>query len=485
MSLLLVLLLGALSLILLSGDWRNGLLLTVVIGFAQDPIRKLTPGQPGLLVGLALIAFVGSALVLYQRRGGRLELPLMFATNRGLIAWVSPLLLLLAVQAVNGLVRWGVPIRVLIGVGFYLAPLLGLWVGFQLGRDQQLLRRLLQLYLLGTALFGFTALLDYRGVDLPLFEAVGGGQIIHFRYGFYTTGAIGLWRSTDIAAIHLTIGASLAVVFAFSSAYGRPRNRWLLLAASLALISLLTGRRKAIVQIVVFIGLFLLLLSRYGSGDRRQQLFGAVLSAAALSAGAFLLDPSEFLGEDFIEYVNRAASAPADIWERFNVLGVAAFQRGLEISGGFGLGVGTLAQTGAAQVGTLEGQSFGYVSESGIGKVVAELGIPGLAVLAGIAWGLVVAVLRNLLLLRRLPARIATFETGLLAFALSNVPFFSSAAGVYGDPFVLIICGISLGSVLAVPCLLNQQADLLRARQQASQGHLNEVAARSVGPAVS
>ena len=94
MSLLLVLLLGALSLILLSGDWRNGLLLTVVIGFAQDPIRKLTPGQPGLLVGLALIAFVGSALVLYQRRGGRLELPLMFATNRALIAWVSPLLLL-------------------------------------------------------------------------------------------------------------------------------------------------------------------------------------------------------------------------------------------------------------------------------------------------------------------------------------------------------------------------------------------------------
>lgn len=484
-TLLLALLLGSLALVLLSGDWRSGLLLTVVIGFAQDPIRKLTPGQPGLLVGLALIAFVGSALVLYQRRGGRLELPLMFATNRGLIAWVSPLLLLLAVQAVNGLVRWGLPIRVLIGFGFYLAPLLGLWVGFQLGRDQRLLRRLLQLYLAGTALFGFTALLDYRGVDLPLFEAVGGGQIIHFRYGFYTTGAVGFWRSTDIAAIHLTIGASLAVVFAFSSAYGRPRNRWLLLATSLALISLLTGRRKAIVQIVVFIGLFLWLLSRYGSGDRRQQLFGAVLSAAALSAGALLLDPSEFLGEDFIEYVNRAASAPGDIWERFNVLGIAAFQRGLEISGGFGLGVGTLAQTGAAQVADVQGEGFDYVSESGIGKLVAELGLPGLFVLGGIGWGIFVAVRRNLRLLRRLPSSIATFETGLFAFALSNLPFFSSAAGVYGDPFVLIVCGISLGSVLAVPSLLNQQAEYLRTQQHALQPHAQQASSLPAGPATS
>ena len=49
------------------------------------------------------------------------------------------------------------------------------------------------------------------------------------------------------------------------------------------------------------------------------------------------------------------------------------------------------------------------------------------------------------------PGSTATFEIGMLAFALSNLPFFSAAAGVYGDPFVLIICGLSLGSVFAVP----------------------------------
>lgn len=465
-TLLLALLLGALALVLSSGDWRSGLLLTVVIGFAQDPIRKLTPDQPGLYVGLALIAFIASAFVLYQRRGSRLELPLMFATNRSLIAWVTPLVLLLVFQAVNGFLRWGFPIRVLIGVGFYLAPLLGLWVGFQLGRDQRLLRRLMQLYLAFSTLFAFTALLDYRGVDLSLFQPVGGGQLIHFRYGFYTTGAIGLWRSTDIAAMHLTIGACLAVIFAFSGSTGTPRLRWMALAASLAVISLFTGRRKAIVQFVVFVGLFVLLLNRFGSIRSRRQLFGAVVAAAGLAAVVFLLDPSEFLGDDFSEYVNRAASAPGDLWERFNVLGVRAFQRGLDISGGFGLGVGTLAQTGATQVGQAQGEGFVYVSESGLGKVVAELGIPGLIVLTAIAWGLLKAVLRNLRLMRLLPSRIATFEIGLLAFALSNLPFFSSAAGVYGDPFVLILCGISFGSVLAVP-LLVQQVQAYTAQQQA------------------
>ena len=480
-DLLLALLLVSLALVLLNDDWRSGLLITVVIGFAQDPIRKLSPGQPGLFVGLALIAFVGSAYVLYQKRGGRLDLPLMFATNPGLLTWGTPLVLLLVFQAANGLLRWGLPIRVLIGAGFYLAPLLGIWVGFQLGRDQQLLRRLLLLYLAIAGLFAFTALLDYRGVDLPLFDAVGGGQIIHFRYGFYTTGAIGLWRSTDIAAMHLTIAGSLAVIFAFSGSSGPPRLRWLALAASLAGVSLLTGRRKAIVQFVVFVGLFVVLLNRYGSSNNRRQLIGAVVVAAGLASVIFVLDPSEFLGDDFGEYVDRATSAPGDLWERFNVLGLRAFQRGLEISEGVGLGLGTLAQTGAAGVQAVQGQGFVYVSESGIGKVVAELGLPGLIVLLAILWGGVQSLIRILPLMRLLPPQTAAFEIGLLAFALSNLPFFSSAAGVYGDPFVLIICGISLGSVLAVPSLVRQFQALQAQVQQAHQASLPTTPAPAAG----
>lgn len=460
MTLLLILLLGTLVLVILSGDWRSGLLLTVVIGFAQDPIRKLTPGQPGLYVGFALIAFVGSAFALYQRRGSRLELSTMLVSNPSLIDWYNYLVLLLLLQSANALMRWGLPLRVLIGVGFYISPLIGLWVGFQLGRDQRTLRIFLQLYLALTCIFAITAFLDYRGVSSPFFQAIGKGLVIDFRYGFRTTGAIGLWRSTDMAAMHLTIAACIAVIFAFSESLIRPKLRWITLATTFSTISLLTGRRKAIVQFVVFIGLFFFLLSRYGGKNLRGQFIGALIAAAGIASIPLFIDPSEFLGNDFGEYIDRAASAPGGIVERVNALGIVAFERGLKISEGIGLGVGTLAQTGAANVAAIRGENFGYVSESGIGKVTAELGIPGLIILSGLALGLIRSFARTLPLTRKLPHQTAVLELGLFAFALSNVPFFTSAAGVYGDPFVLIICGVSLGSFFSVPLLVQQNLEL-------------------------
>ena len=95
------------------------------------------------------------------------------------------------------------------------------------------------------------------------------------------------------------------------------------------------------------------------------------------------------------------------------------------------------------------------MSESGLGKITAELGIPGILVIGILGLGLIQAVRQNLRLIRYLPPSVGVFEIGLLAFAISNLPFFSSAAGVYGDPFVLILCGISFGSFFAIPQLLS------------------------------
>lgn len=456
MTFLLILLFAALALVLLAGDWRLGLCLTVVIGFAQDPIRKLTPGQPGIYVGLVLVSFLACVLVLLQRRRARFDLSLMFPATPALRSVVLIFVGLIALQAIHSMVRWGVPSRTLIGMGFYFAPLLGLWMGFQVGRFQPFLRRLLKLYLLVAALFGFTALLDYLGVDRALFDAIGEGQIIHFRYGFWTEGAVGLWRSTDMAAMHLTIASCLALVVALSGSVGIQRTGWLVLSGFFAVISLLTGRRKAIVQIVVFCGLFFWLVARYGPGRSRQQIWGLFISAAGLAALALVLEPSEFLGDDFGEYLARASTAQGDLWNRFSILGLYAAQRGLDISGGIGLGVGTLAQTGAAGVSGVQGAGFSFVSESGLGKIIAELGWPGIAILLMLAWGLLQALFYALRMMRYEPDSIATLELGLVAFALSNLPFFSAAAGVYGDPFVLIICGICLGSVFVVPTTSSQ-----------------------------
>ena len=451
MTVFLVLLFASLALLLFCGEWRLGLYLTVMIGFAQDPIRKLTPGQPGVYVGLVLVSFLACFLALWQQRRGRFDLSLMFPATPVLRSMLPIFILLIIFQALNSLIRWGIPARTLIGAGFYFSPLLGLWMGFHVGRFQPFLRRLLQLYLFFAAVFGFTALLDYLGVDTALFNAIGGGAIIHFRYGFWTEGAVGLWRSTDMAAIHLTIASCLAMVFALSGVVGIQRSMWLLLSGFFALVSLLTGRRKAIVQIVLFSGLFFWLVARFGPGRSRKQLWGLLVTAAGMSALVFVLDPSEFLGNDFGEYLSRASSSQGDLWKRFNVLALYAAQRGWDISDGLGLGVGALAQTGASGVGKIQGAGFTFVSESGLGKIIAELGAPGILIILLLVWGLLRALLYSLQMMRYEPDSIATFEIGLLAFALSNLPFFSAAAGVYGDPFVLIIIGLSLGSAFAVP----------------------------------
>jgi hypothetical protein len=45
-------------------------------------------------------------------------------------------------------------------------------------------------------------------------------------------------------------------------------------------------------------------------------------------------------------------------------------------------------------------------------------------------------------------------ELGAISFVGANVPVFVGAAQIFGDPFVLIILGMNLGFVLAVPRLI-------------------------------
>jgi len=119
----------------------------VAIGFCQDPIRKLTPGQPSLMVGLVLIAFLMCVLFIYQERG-RLDLRYLFWTSPQLLDLIPLFLILLFAQALNSFARFGSPSLTAIGLSFYIAPLIALWVGFHIGRDLPFLRRIIIVYLI-------------------------------------------------------------------------------------------------------------------------------------------------------------------------------------------------------------------------------------------------------------------------------------------------------------------------------------------------
>jgi len=471
-SLFLVLMFGSLALVLLDGNWRAGLLVTVVIGFLQDPIRKITPNQPSTFVGLVLLAFVLTILVIYEQKQGRINLRSMFWTVPEILEWIPIYFAVIGAQAMNSFFRFGDIQLMALGIAFYVAPAVAIWAGYEVGCSPKSLQKVIVTYLVLCSLFAISAWLDFRGLDSLLFKEVGGGIQITFE-GFSAKGVSGLWRTSELAAWHLAAGACLSLTMAVSAQRRENQILLFMLAAAFAYLTIPTGRRKALVLVLVFTAFYLLLFSRRASPASRERVISSVLGGTAMSYGAYALFLITAKGDSFDIYLNRSLSARDELVNRFQNQGIGALLRALDVSQGWGLGVGAGANLGnlkisanaeAARQGI---RSLGFVSEGGGGRIVAELGLPGLVVGVVLAALILLTLRRNFRLLSLLEPRLAFLMLGLVAFGLANVVFFFSAAQVYSDPFILILMGICFGSFLAVPTLI--------ARQQAQLAYLQSL----------
>jgi len=460
MSLMLVaLFLVPLAVWVLSSDWRSALTITIALGFLQDPLRKITQGQPGLMVGIVLIFFVITTVLCFKRRGS-LQLSWMFFGSKELAALVPVFLGILGFQAFNSLLRFGQPTLTMIGVGFYLAPLLGLWMGYQLGLAPATLRRVVGIYLLFSVPWSFSVWLTHQGVEWGnLLSEVGGGILIHFSTAdgsISQQGASGLWRSSELAAMHLATAACLLMVYGWSSPSRSTNNIYGLGVLVCTFLTLLTGRRKALVLVVIFVLVMLLLQILRGDTRMRDRILTGVLVPIGLGTlGMLALFPNLLV--DLNPFFWRASTIPGDLWERFSSLGINAIWPAIENSQVIGLGAGALAQTGQLGLNAAGQVANPWVSESGVGKLISELGVPGVVVLLLIFVQFSRLLVRNVGLMRNFEPSSANLYMGLVSFALANVPFFMAASGVYGDPFVLILVGLSLGSFLAPPTLMYAQ----------------------------
>lgn len=471
-SLFLILMFGSLALLLIEGNWQAGLMATLVIGFLQDPVRKITPDQPSYMVGMVLIAFVFTVFVIYEAVKGNLNLRAMFWTVPSIQEWIPIYFAVILAQAMNSLFRFGDLRLTVLGVAFYVAPAVAIWVGFQVGCLPKLVPRLITIYLVMCSLFAITTWLDFQGVDSALFKEVGQGIQITFE-GFSAEGATGLWRTSEIAAWHLAAGACFALIMAVSTTNRLNQLGLFVLAAAFSYLTIPTGRRKALVLVLIFAALYLLLFSRKASPDSRERVISTLLGGAGLTYAAYALFLITAKGDNFDLYLTRALSAKDELLDRFQSQGVGALTRALEISEGFGLGVGAGANIGNLQLSSNAEnlrssiQSLGYVSEGGGGRIVAELGLPGLIVGVAISALILLAIVRNFKLLKLINPQIGFLLLGLVSFAMANLVFFFSAAQVYSDPFILIILGLCFGSFLSIPTLIaRQQAEFQQAEQQ-------------------
>jgi hypothetical protein len=212
----------------------------------------------------------------------------------------------------------------------------------------------------------------------------------------------------------------------------------------------------------------MLLFSRRANAASRERVILSVLGATGLAFGVYIFFLANNLGQDFPEFLNRTLTIGEDAGGRFEAQGLGAILRGAQISGGLGLGVGAGSQTGNLSVGAARQsiQSLGFVAEGGGGKLVVELGYPGIVVLGMMAFLLVLMLWRNFRLLSSLPYSTSALLMGVAAFPIANIGIFTSAGQLYNDPFVLIMLAICLGSFFAVPSLVALHQYQLQSQSQ-------------------
>lgn len=452
-TLLAICLFGVLALYLIDGNWKAGIVMTFIIGFLQDPIRKLTPGQPQWITAFTLLSFVLSGFVLYLRNNGSFNLRQITWSSPFLKEWIPVFITLIALQSANSFLRFGNIFMTALGAAFYIVPLLGIWVGYNVGCSPKLLKRLILLYLIISIFYALTVFLSYRGYTHPILAEVGEGIEIIFRYGFHAQGASGLWRTSEIASFHLATAACVSIAVAFSLRRMEYQIGTIVLAIGFSFLTILTGRRKAIVLIIAFLSIFLILFSRRSNSTTREKIISSILSAAGLAYVLYALLLEGSLGSNFNEYLERVFSTSEEIGERLQTQGINATLTALQISDGIGLGVGVGANLSNLPVDLthLEFQSRAFVAEGGGGRVVLELGLPGIIIISIIGFFLIKLIIKNYKLMRFFSGSQLAVQLGLFSFVAANIALFFSASQLYSDPFVLVILSISFGTFLAIP----------------------------------
>lgn len=430
-------------------NWRWGIYAVVIAGFLQDPLRKMIPGEPvymtvyaAAIFGFCFIGAMISAEELNFRDITNWN-PVLYLPSLLLVGWVT-------IMAVKTFLTTGSLILAGIGAAAYLAPVPGLLLGYHFVRDRRDIVGLICVYLGMATLYSLSLYAEKAGVASELLGSVGEGFVFYPESGGISILYAGLFRSPEIAGWH----ASTAICLVLLLGLGRKPSVWyVVLAAVLIAIFLpaliITGRRKFLAAIVMFIAFagFLTAYFRFG-----LQRFAYVLIALGLASGGFYyyITASELPG-DWLVYFERSATTSVDAADRFRLMTVDMFHWVIQRNGFLGSGAGTGSQ-GAQHFG---GGTVlvGAAAEGGLGKVLAELGVPGLVLLSWVAVAMLFYI-KSVCAGVKQSSRIAPLVYSFVAFIAANSIVFTTAHQIFGDVFILILLGLILGFIMRAPYLV-------------------------------
>lgn len=443
-GLALALLVGLLAFAFLST--RHGLIAVVLIGFAQDIARKLVAGEPVWLQGFVWIALV-FALVRQASNGAPLLRWVRALFPKSIQGLARFFFLLVVLQALVAFVRTNSVVVPTIGTLAYTGPILAVAAAAAFLRSQAKVEELFGVYVVAALVNAIAVIASFRGLESQLLSTVGGDMLVYQEGHAPLRLIAGLLRSGEVSSWHCATAVMICVTFARSLSGRRRSLKMFLFAATvpLTVALILTGRRKMVAALVLAA-----IVQVLTETTRRRGGWRVALGAAA---GLFVVLLSVRLGftEDVPPgmegYVERSRTIRADWIERLQ-LTVDSLSWTAAASGYLGLGTGMTSQ-GSQHYVEVDDLITG-ASETGPSKVMTELGVPGLLLLIAIAVRLFRSLWRQIgdkaVLARAAPV----WEAGLFSYLIANVGVFAIAHQVFGDPFVLLMLGLMLGTLLVL-----------------------------------
>ena len=437
-------------------DWKRGIYLTVLTAFLQDPLRKVLPGQPPVCIVFAAIVFAATTIGAFASNAG-LDPARITGWRRHLRGpfWLFGFLVI--IQSGNSLVRFENIGVTALGLLNYSLPLIALMTSYSFFAygGQVATTRLLQFYTICCGAALFTVYLEWQGFQSALFGEVGEGVLVHFG-DLAANGNTGTFRASEIAAWHSAMAACVVTILLTARRITAARVAVLaVLVTGCLVIGSLTGRRKMVVMVMIFglsyVGIQVLLLRRTRLAVLLVTAFGVLLYAwQVTSLDADRLDVASRTGE-YERYVRRNQTAFGEIPTRAVDLGLTPVLWAYNWFGwtGGGVGIGTQGVQHIADLGDHVG-----AAEGGLGRITLELGFPGLLAVGLLVYATSRHIWGVLLVAEQHSPAMTRLACGLTSILIANAASFSVATQAYGDSFIMILLGMILAALLAIPAMI-------------------------------
>jgi hypothetical protein len=421
-------------------DWRKGLYFALLAGFLQDPIRKMIEGAP---IEMTLLSTVVLSIIYVKINTGRVKGVGILSSYPSLRRPLLFFMFLVVFQSFHAYFNTSSVVIAVIGILAYSAPFPAVIISYRLVRTTSDVKKLLSAYTLMATFMVLTIWLEWYGFEWTTLGTFGKAWFVYYEGGALQM-LSGFFRSPEIAAWHGATAASIAL--SAMSAKGERMNKRNLVFFILCFVTLfLTGRRKGVGVILIFAGLLALYLLWFRVAGRKR-LMAAILLSGIVVGGIYFVSAPDAGEMQITPYVLRGKTTfEATPTRMLNVVDNILYT--WREAGVLGLGAGYFSQ-GSQYVAVTEARKAQF-TEVGPAKILGELGLFGAMLILWILIALyrVIKKIMTMLISRELRYA-AVIILSLLSAHIVNFVF---AAQVFGDPFVLTVLGILLGTLMALP----------------------------------